>query len=148
MNLGMTGTRNGATQAQQKTFTELLAKLASEAKFDPFTFRHGSCMGADVEGARLVRLVFGERAKIISHPGLEDDPCRTVSGVDDETLPGKGHFARNRDIVNLTDCLVAFPPTKPLPTKGGTAFTVNFAMNKGKLVRVIWPDGTVEVFAP
>ncbi len=63
----------------------------------------------------------------------------------DETLPAKTHFARNRDIVNSTDRLLATPPCRPLPDKGGTAYTVNFCRKAGKPVCVIWPDGDVEM---
>jgi len=137
MNLGFTGTRNGMTDAQKMAFEELVVRLT------PWTFRHGSCRGADVEAARIVDNALHDVA-IVAHPGPDGDPNRASSGVDTETLPGKTHFARNRDIVNLTDALAACPPCRPLPERGGTSYTVGYARKKGKPVYIIWPDGTVE----
>src|SRR5688572_11952143 len=121
MILVITGTRNGTTPAQRLAFLKLLSELA------PTALAHGSCQGADVEAAQLARAELGSAVRIVAHPGPDGDPCRTASGVDDETMPGKTHFARNRDIVLAGDVLVAFPPTRPMPERGGTAYTVGFA---------------------
>lgn len=137
MILGITGTRTGTTAAQRIAYVALLHRL------NPTVLAHGSCSGADVEAAQIAREELGLDLRIVAHPGPEG-PHRTLSGVDDETLAPKNHFARNRDIVTACTVLVAFPPCKPLPSQGGTAYTVGFAEGKRKPVYIIWPDGSVE----
>ena len=130
-------TRNGLTDTQAEALRRLLAELPVEQ------FVHGSCRGTDVEAARLARLTHPQCC-IVARPGPDDDSNRTASGVDDETLPGKTHFARNRDIVADCDLLIGCPPCRPLPPYGGTAYTVGHARKVGKPVVVVWPDGRVE----
>jgi hypothetical protein len=72
-------------------------------------FHHGSCQGADVEAAMLVRYICGNKCKIVCHPGPGGDAHRQDSGVDDVILPVKAHFARNRDIVNACEVLIVCP---------------------------------------
>jgi hypothetical protein len=59
----------------------------------------------------------------------------------------KSHFARNRDIVNECDVLIGTPPYQAIitkETKGGTAYTVNYAAKQGKPALVVYPDGSVD----
>ena len=122
---------------QRRAFASLLALELPVSEF-----HHGSCQGADVEAARLVRKILN--CRIIRHPGPDGDPHREDSGVDDEILPPLNHFARNRKLVEACDVLVGFPLTKPLGGRGGTAYTINFSIKRGKRTIIVWPDGTVE----
>jgi hypothetical protein len=81
---------------------------------------------------------------IFSHPGPSGDPHIEDSGVDDEVLPGKTHFARNRNIVNASDLIVGCPGVNTWQHFGGTFYTINYAIRQKKSVRIIWPDGRVE----
>lgn len=135
--LGFTGTRNGMTDFQAAVFEGLLSDLEA--------FRHGSCQGADIQAARIVRKTFLCPIKIIAMPGPDDDPYREKSGVDDETLPGKTHFARNRDLVDASDEIYATPATMTEQRLGGTWYTIRYAVKTGKRVTIIWPDGSIEV---
>lgn len=137
MKVGFTGTRNGMTSKQREAF----ASIKESARW--IEFHHGGCQGADVQAARIVDS-FVDDAKIVCHPGPDDDPCRTDSGVDDEVLAGKTHFARNRDIVNGCDVLIGCPGVATWQQRGGTFFTMDYAIKHGKPVKVIWPDGRVE----
>lgn len=139
--LGFTGTRHGMTDGQRASFGSLIV-------FDllPTEFHHGSCQGADVEAARLVEHVTDGGSipcRIVCHPGPDGDPHQQQSGVDDETLPGKTHFARNRDIVDGTDALVAAPAQMEGQQFGGTWYTIRYARKTGKPLWIVWPDGTV-----
>ncbi len=138
MNVGFTGTRKGMTDAQRAAFGTLIV-------FDvpPHIFTHGSCEGADVEAARIVRYV-NDACRIACRPGPVDDPHRSLSGVDDEAMPARTHFARNRDIVDGSDVLVAAPCDDTEQPFGGTWYTIRYARKKGKRVVIIWPDGRVE----
>jgi hypothetical protein len=150
MKIGFTGTRNGMTDAQRSKFQELVLLGLSDT---PTEFRHGSCKGCDVQAARYLRSIFNEwherfgsiaTIRIVALPGPDGDPCQEISGVDDETLPGKTHFARNRDIVNASDLVIGCPPSDGWMNTGGTFYTLDYAIKKGKPTWVIWPDGRVE----
>lgn len=136
MNLGFTGTRNGMSDAQAAVFEGMLTDVS--------VFRHGSCQGADVEAARIIRKVYGQKVKIIALPGPDDDHYRQDSGVDDEVLPGRTHFARNRAIVAGSDMMIATPAANTWQERGGTFYTANYSIKVGKPLIVIWPDGSIE----
>jgi hypothetical protein len=139
MKIGFTGTRYGLTDAQRGSLGTTLC--LDVGKTDEF--HHGSCKGADVEAAQVARQI--SACKIIAHPGPDSDlQWQTESGVDDETLPGKNHFARNRDIVNACDLLIGCPGIDRLLPTGGTSYTINYAIKHGKPVKIVWPDGRVE----
>lgn len=148
MRVGFSGTRHGMTSPQKVAFVELIRRLK------PLQFHHGSCQGADVEAARLVDDVYFDliadqavnttQLRIVCHPGPDGDPHQQDSGVDDKVLPGKTHFARNREIVDSTDILVACPFDMMEQPRGGTWYTVGFARKRGKPVYIVWPDGTIE----
>jgi hypothetical protein len=141
--VGFTGTRNGMTDAQRETFKAFMGELAA------VTFHHGACKGADADAAFLTRHALPD-AIIIAHPGQSakggDNEWLSQEALDvsGEVRKTKNHFARNRDIVDETDFLIACPPVEPLPASGGTTYTVRYAIKKGKPVRIIWPDGRIE----
>lgn len=110
--VGFTGTRHGLTDLQAATFEGLVS--------GPDEFHHGSCQGADVEAARIVRRSHAKPVKIVCHPGPAGDEHQQDSGVDDERRAPKTHFARNRDIVAETDELVACPCDVTEQNRGGT----------------------------
>lgn len=142
MNLGFTGTRHGLTWSQKVTLVTLLRRL-NDTGHRVLVFRHGGCQGADVEAARIAREVCGPDASIFCHPGPDGDPHQVDSGVDDEKLPGKTHFARNRDIVALSQAMVACPCDVSRQTRGGTWYTIDHARKAGVRVYLIWPSGAM-----
>lgn len=135
MKIGFTGTRKGMSEYQLAVFEGLLEKMES--------FHHGSCQGADVEAARIVYSTFLEPPEIICHPGPNDDEHQELSGVDTKRKEPKTHFARNRDIVNETDKLIACPCDMTEQKRGGTWYTIRYAKKQGKPVTIIWPDGSI-----
>lgn len=139
MNIGFTGTRHGCTAAQFATLVELLFdnRIGSH-------FHHGDCLGADAEAARAA---WEHGYYVVCHPPL-DDKHQARTGCNHEWRSNKTHFARNREIVNNTDLLIACPQyAEPITkeTMGGTAYTVNYARKRGKWVWIVRPDGTVEI---
>lgn len=135
--VGFTGTRHGLTHAQRARLVDVLSLILA-----PTEFHHGSCQGADVEAAALVRYLRPD-CQIVCHPGPEGDSYQRVSGVDDERRPPKTHFARNRDIVDESECLVACPCDMREQPRGGTWYTIGHARKKGKPRWIVWPDGTL-----
>lgn len=134
MIIGFTGTRKGMTDVQKTVF---------EAYILPMTeFHHGSCQGADVEAARIVRKTFRLPVpKIVVHPGPAG-PWREESGIDNIFLSPKPFLTRNRDIVNACDELIACPKGMEEEKTGGTWYTIRYARKVGKKVTIIYPDGS------
>lgn len=139
--VGFTGTRHGMTEAQQATFREVFPT-------DAGAFHHGSCQGADVQAARLVRQLRPDGITSICHPGPDGDTHREASGVDDFTHTGKTHFARNRDIVDACPVLIACPCDMTEQPRGGTWYTINYARKCERRILIIWPDGSVKLETP
>lgn len=146
MNIGFTGTRHSLTQQQAFALNNVLLELWVNPDTE---FHHGACKGADSWAGTEA---WGLNYHVVSHPG------KSAHGGDNEWLcdialehscevrETKAHFARNRDIVDQTDLLIACqgymePITQA--TKGGTAYTVNYARKCGKPVWIIKPDGGV-----
>ena len=114
MIIGFTGTRHGMSLEQIQSFRQLIAEK------QPTGFHHGSCCGADVEAARIVRDIRKGAICIEVHPGPEGDLHQTDSGQDNIFHKPKTHFARNRDIVDICDMLIACPLEMERQERGGT----------------------------
>jgi hypothetical protein len=155
MDVGVTGTRNGMTEAQASAFARLMLDLYYRAADSGETvqhFRHGSCKGVDVEAARSVHKQI-PGVLVVAHPGPPTDSCQELSGVDWQRLQGKTHFARNRDICRAVEVLIVVPMIRPMPPMGGTTYTFTFGSklrDRGpkhsplRAVYVVWPDGSVD----
>jgi hypothetical protein len=147
MKVGFTGSRFGMTDAQQQEFLILMGKLGA------VEFHHGDCIGADDQAATLTRgIELKEEGDdriyeiaIVVHPP-EDETHRASNPHWTTMMPPKRHFARNRDIVDETELLIATPNCQPLAMFGDMKYTVEYARKKGKDVYVIWPSGMVELW--
>jgi hypothetical protein len=134
MKLGFTGTRRGMTTKQAETFQQVLKSC------NPGEFHHGDCIGADDEAADIAH-DFLLPDMIVVHPPT-DDTHRAFNGSGNERMrEPKTHFARNRDIVDETDMLIAAPYESEHQKRGGTWYTVDYAKKKRRRVIIIWPDG-------
>jgi hypothetical protein len=133
--LGITGTRFGATQKQKETLLDVFLKLEFEK------FHHGKCRGVDCEAGGLIKK-FKPDVKIVLHPPIKTDDEGEAEG--DEIRVRKSHFARNRDIVDECGALIVVPKQSEWQTNGGTWYTHDYALKKGKPVLIIWPDGSIE----
>lgn len=135
MHIGMTGTRNGMTEAQKDCFADLLGSL-----YNVTHHHHGDCVGADAESHDIAEQCGVE---CIIHPPVKTE-LRAYKLSTDVKTP-KGYFERNRDIVNESQLLVGFPATM-FETKGGTWYTINYGKKQGKPVYIVYPDGSIEKF--
>jgi hypothetical protein len=138
MIVSFTGTRRGMTDAQWATVQTLLVRLA------PTEVHHGDCVGADSDFAEICSGLV-PRPRIIAHPGESagggENHLRANSPHNDEVLPTKTHFARNRDLVNAADVLVAAPAEMERQERGGTWYTIDFAGKRKKPAHVVLPTG-------
>ncbi len=148
MKIGFTGTRHRITPAQQKALMDIMVPKYGRERWE---FHHGACKGADSFAACEA---WGLNYDVIAHPGQSahggDNKwlCPIALEHSSEVLAAKSHFARNRDIVDAVDLLIACPQyAEPITkeTKGGTAYTVNYARKRGKRVWIVLPDGTVRI---
>lgn len=142
MKIGFTGSRDGGTPALLGVLNDLVINqfiLATE-------FHHGCCVGWD----ELACLLVGYCVRLnpdfrrIAHPGdlewLTSDVAKTHSEL---LLPNKPNLARNRDIVNACDWLVACPRTFIEEQRSGTWSTVRYARKTGRRITILYPDGTL-----
>lgn len=129
------------SEEQMLAFTGLIRKLKVEG--DHFIFHHGMCMGADTEAAEIVRREFKpDERTIVGHPPIDkrfyqESEC-------DMVLLDKKYLARNREIVGLSEILIAAPKIKALGfASSGTAYTANYAKDQGLHVYEIRPNGLI-----
>jgi hypothetical protein len=133
MKIGFTGTRKGMTKEQKWKLLELVAQFA------PAEFHHGDCVGSDDEAATTVD-AFSPASSIVLHPPARKE-FRAFNCATRYCLP-KQYLARNRDIVDETDMLIATPAEAEHQDRGGTWYTIDYAAKVGKRVIIICPDGT------
>ena len=134
--IGFTGTRKEITIAQHHAIHGLLTGIHSH------TFHHGDCIGADAEAHKIA---YALGYDIVVHPPLSTIQrawCgQGETGV--TILAPKPYLARNLDIVEDCDILIACSFTDHELQRSGTWMTVRNARVKGKDVHIIFPNGTV-----
>lgn len=137
MTIGISGTRDGMTKLQRMVF----ALAVYEAKvITPPEWHHGKCVGVDGEAHAIIRQ-YQPNAKIVLHPPIKPELEADVEG--NEIRERKPYLTRNRDIVNETDAMFIIPKEFERQSSGGTWYTYDYALQAGKPVMVIWPDGTI-----
>ncbi len=138
MNVGFTGTQRGMRQTQIDSFVKTISLL------EITEFRHGDCLGADHEAHGLVLLHTNIGVSIYIHPPVNGSKrafCLASPRV--RILMPKDYLARNKDIVDSTDFLIATPGEGGEVLRSGTWSTVRYARKKNKQGRIITPCGKV-----
>jgi hypothetical protein len=139
VHIGVTGSREGWTGAQKQQFVRLLQDVGDEIGL---VFHHGDCKGVDVQAATECR-AHKPRSFIETHPPTKNAQRAFFKG-DDKTRAPRPYLDRNRDIVDASDEVWAFPNTDRYQARSGTWFTVKYARGqKGKRLWVILPSGQV-----
>lgn len=136
--LGFTGTRHGMTGAQLDAVTGLVDQMAG---LGPIVAHHGMCIGADAEFHAVCRR--WTDARIVGHPGPNDDLARRAQVEVDEQRPGKPHHARNRDIVTESWLVIGAPREMAENRFGGTWGTVRTARDLERPLALVLPDGRI-----
>jgi hypothetical protein len=140
MNVGFTGTQKGWTKEQKDSFYRIIDKHDFLIKPKYWTsFHHGDCIGADWQAHFLIDLM---KVPIVIHPPIKEDK-RAFCQHYTEIRKQKEYLARNKDIVNETDVLIATPKEDKEIVRSGTWSTVRYARKKGKRIIIIYPDGMV-----
>lgn len=135
MILGITGSRNGVNKNAIKKFRTFLEKNnITEA-------HHGDCVGADKE----IHDILKERnVRVVIHPPTQNILRAYCKG--DEIKQAKPYLSRNKDIVDETDILVAFPSSHTEEVRSGTWSTIRYAKSKNKAMIIFFPDGSQQKF--
>ncbi len=126
------------TAAQREAVAEFLRD------HKPTSVHHGDCIGADSE--------FHDSVLLLSQPTwIETHPCTLTKfrayRKADVVHPVKPPKDRNKDIVRVSDHLLAAPKTTASESpRSGTWQTLRMMMSFKKTVTVVWPDGTVQAW--
>jgi len=131
--IGFTGTQRGWTYEQMVAVKKFLMQK------QPFDLHHGDCIGADAE---VDRLSYPMSHHTYVHPPINNYKRAYTKTFVDIREP-KEYIARNHDIVDETDFLLATPGEKEEQLRSGTWATIRYARKKGKQVVIIYPDGEV-----
>lgn len=128
MKVGVTGTREGANAYQLAELRKVLTELKGTE------FHHGDCKGVDVEAAAIAKEL---DYRVVCHPPKSSEQQGFFGG--DEIREPLGYLQRDRNIVDATDVLLVVPLQNEWQPKGGTWYTHDYAVKKGKPVSVIYP---------
>lgn len=139
MKIAFTGTQQGMQLAQACAFQKLIGELAITA------FGHGDCIGADEEAHAMVAEWYSD-VYITIHPPT--NPSKRAWCESAYICEPKEYLARNRDIVNEGNVLVATPGEMDEQLRSGTWSTIRYARKIGKPVYIIFPDGSIKIELP
>lgn len=128
MNIGVTGTREGMNESQFEQVKKFLKECGGTV------LHHGDCAGVDAEVATLAKEM-GYR--IVCHPP-ESDYLRAYIPADEMREP-LGYLKRDRNIVDAVELLLVVPLQNERQDKGGTWYTYDYALKKGKTVHMCYP---------
>lgn len=134
MIIGFTGTSSGMTGPQMQAVRQLLWERIDER----VELRHGDCVGADAEAHAMAR---GYGMRVVIHP--PSNPKARAWCCGDVVLPAKPYLARNRDIVEACELLIAAPRTVREELRSGTWATVRHAAKVGRRTLLVSPSGEV-----
>lgn len=149
--IGFTGSRKGMTQKQ-------VAELLKLIVFNhPFELHHGDCVGADAKAHKYYSTYPEPGKRIVIHPPINDELrayCHLDKIIDDTIIKvreEKHYLDRNRDIVDETDFLLAFPNGSDRSygragksRQGGTWYTIRYARSINKPVTIVYLNGNID----
>jgi len=130
--VGFTGTQNGMTDDQKAMVKHLLLII------EGCEFHHGDCIGSDAESAAMAKEL---GYTVMSHPPTNNSK-RAYFNSDYEELP-KAYLARNHDIVEETEILIATPMTAEKQLRSGTWSTIRYAQKRSRKLVIVLPNGDI-----
>lgn len=130
--LGMTGTSRKDLTAKQ-----IDGVLSLVHKLNPMRVHHGVCIKADEQFHKLIEKNF-PRIHIIGHPPINQRAM--AQGLSFYALwEPKEYLMRNRDIVNVSQTMIALPEGTKETLRSGTWYTVRYARKRCLPVKIIYP---------
>lgn len=134
--LGFTGTRDGMTARQKEVVARVVRTYPANLRL-----HHGDCVGADEQMHRVV-WANSPFARFHGHPP-RNPRFRAYCKFDHLEEP-KPYLARDRDIVDACELLIATPKSYAEVIRSGTWATVRYAAKVGRRTLVVFPDGRNE----
>ena len=129
--VGFTGTQDlhWVNKERKKKLADALRLLHQKGYH---TFHHGDCVGADELASQMAEII---GFAIHIHPPVNNSKRAFCAGF---VFPPKKYLARNKDIVEGTELLIALPkdPSKE-ELRSGTWSTVRYARKIGKRVYIL-----------
>lgn len=132
MKLGMTGSRNGISEKAQETLKTFIKNS------NIIEVHHGDCIGAD---RQFHDIATEYKIKTVIQPPKISSMRAFCRG--DIILQVKDYLERNRNIVDNTEILIAFPRCNKEELRSGTWSTIRYAHKKNKKVVIVYPDGSI-----
>lgn len=139
--IGFTGTREQLSQPQIAALFYLMKDLF------PFELHHGDCVGADAESNAIFNsLRLGTDERVVMHPAIIPDNLRAFCKPEpqDEVRDPKAPLARNQDIVDESERIIACSRYEYEERQSGTWSTIRKALRARKRVDVVFPSGEVK----
>lgn len=141
--LGFTGSRHRVTLTQEQALAKLLKRLREKER--NFLWMHnGDCITADNIAASLWEQLGG---KVCLHPPSNDIYRAFFNKAQLVCMP-KGYIARDHDIVESSELLIATPQSYQEEIRSGTWATIRHAKIIRRRVKIIYPDGEIKTIAP
>lgn len=131
--VGMSGSRDGISVNAKNTLINFLKNT------NIIEVHHGDCIGAD---RQFHDIVIEYKIKTVIHPPKISSMRAFCKG--DVILSVKDYLERNRDIVDNTELLIAFPSSNKEELRSGTWSTIRYAKKMNKKVIIVYPDGNIE----
>jgi len=151
VHIGFTGTREGMTDEQKKTFRDTISRVKNN-----IVLHNGCCVGAD-ENAFEICLDLGNtsfamhppinKSIVFPYDEMHKKKCNDDPGYSHamEINVDRDYLERDRNIVEEAGFVIATPKNTTEEKRGsGTWYTIRQAGKMGKAVMIIWPDGTTQ----
>jgi predicted Rossmann fold nucleotide-binding protein DprA/Smf involved in DNA uptake len=119
--LGFTGTREGMTAAQADAVRGILRRASY--------VHHGGARGSDREAVGIALSLGIPADRLIEHK------AKGIKSAD--------YLRRDRDIALAVEELVATPARMVEELRSGTWATIRYARAAGRLLTIVWPDGSI-----
>lgn len=136
--IGFTGTQQGMTDIQEGRLRGYISGVMSDLCIDIKEFHHGDCIGSDTQAHYLVR-EHDPNILVFIHPPINKTKASNLAG--DVVLKPKDYIARNHDIVDAVELLIATPNEEEEQLRSGTWATIRYARKQHKPILIIMPNG-------
>lgn len=145
INIGVTGTKAGATPQQLLASFELIEAVVKEHGVKRVRVHQGLCIGFDEQITRRVK-EYWPNLIICGHPPLNESRMADIADLCTYLKPPGEYLARDRDIVHHSpELIIGAPRNYKYQSHGsGTWYTLRFAAKLKREARVVFRDGSVK----
>jgi hypothetical protein len=132
MKIGMTGNRYSMSTVAEKVLRHILVELKVTEG------HHGDCVGADLAFHNVLDEL---GLQSVIHPPTNKSNRAFCNGT--TILPTKSYLDRNKDIVDDSQIMIAFPNSEEEQIRSGTWSTIRYARKKKRKIFIVFPNGKV-----